>query len=69
MRNPLYLRQLKRDLDHWINAGLVDADCADEILETSANSWKPNCPWLAIQPAPVRREFLQESFAIVDRLS
>ena len=35
MRNPLYLRQLKRDLDHWINAGLVDADCADEILETA----------------------------------
>ena len=33
MRNPIYLRQLKRNLDHWIKAGLVDPDCADNILE------------------------------------
>ncbi len=35
MRNPIYLRQLKRDLDHWIKAGLVDADCADDILDSA----------------------------------
>ena len=33
MRNPLYLRQLKRDLDHWIEEGLIDPDTAQTMWD------------------------------------
>ena len=35
MRNPLYLRQLKRDLDRWVEDGVVDADSPDYMMETA----------------------------------
>jgi len=33
MRSPLYLRQLKRDLDHWIAEGLIDAHAAQNMWD------------------------------------
>lgn len=35
MRNPLYLRQLKRDLNQWVEDGVVDAESADYMMETA----------------------------------
>ncbi|NWG46653.1 MAG: DUF2157 domain-containing protein [Alphaproteobacteria bacterium] len=35
MRNPLYLTQLKRDLDRWIAAGLVEARHREAILASA----------------------------------
>ncbi len=38
MKNPLYLRQLKRDLNHWIELGLVDQANAEAILASAGST-------------------------------
>ncbi len=36
MRSPFYLRQLKRDLIHWVEAGLVDAQTAETMYNEAS---------------------------------
>ncbi len=38
MRSPLYLRQLKRDLDHWIAEDLIDSDTAQAMWDEAGHS-------------------------------
>ncbi len=41
MRPPFYMNQLKRDLDHWAEKGLVDEENRAAILETAGQSGDP----------------------------
>ena len=40
MRNPIYIRQLKRDLDEWVERGLVHPDDVNSFLESAGTGGK-----------------------------
>ena len=40
MRNPIYIRQLKRDLDEWVARGLVHPDDVNSFLESAGTGAK-----------------------------